>query len=245
MHISTVKIQKSVTPTDTNTLATYKLVDGNGVVINNSDAINIPKDKTLKTVQMGNMQDTFDSSTGVITSVPTGNACLEFVHQLADGTYALTQIDVSNFLKSSQFGQGLQVSASGVVSINKSSDTYGDNSNKYLVLSEENVNLNGIVTEFETMSAHTINGHSLGTNPILNGADIKLDGYSKSTGTDETSLTVTSTDTVNIALGKITKSASDNMVANKLYAVNSDEIKIVNSSTGTTIELGTIDLGDY
>ena len=42
-----------------------------------------------------------------------------FAYQLADGTYTLVKIDVSKFLTESEFGDGLQVSGAGVVSVKK------------------------------------------------------------------------------------------------------------------------------
>ena len=192
-----------------NILTAYTLADLNGNKLGTVE-IDIPKDRTLSKVEMGNMDDTVNTTTGTITKTGTGSACLEFVHQLADGTYSLTKIDVSNFFKAAQFGDGLKVSTDGVVSVAKTSDTYGDESNKYLTISADNVDLNGIVTEFNAMSAHTINNYAIGNNPVLNGADVKLDGYVQSTAVEKEVLTVVPTDTVNSAFGKLSKRVLDN-----------------------------------
>lgn len=52
---------------------------------------------------------------------------------------------------------------------------------------------------------HTINTHRLDSNPVLNGTDIKLDGYEKNAGTTPTDLDVKATDTTSVAFGKVQK----------------------------------------
>lgn len=57
----------------------------------------------------------------------------------------------------------------------------------------------------DATNAHTINTHRLDSNPILNGTDIKLDGYVKATGTTPADLDVKATDTTSAAFGKVQK----------------------------------------
>lgn len=57
----------------------------------------------------------------------------------------------------------------------------------------------------DATNAHTINTHRLDSNPILNGTDIKLDGYEKNAGTTPTDLDVKATDTASAAFGKVQK----------------------------------------
>lgn len=57
----------------------------------------------------------------------------------------------------------------------------------------------------DATNAHTINAHRLDSNPVLNGTDIKLDGYTKATGTTPDDLDIKSTDTTSIAFGKVQK----------------------------------------
>lgn len=57
----------------------------------------------------------------------------------------------------------------------------------------------------DATNAHTINAHRLDSNPILNGTDIKLDGYVKATGTTPADLDVKATDTTSVAFGKVQK----------------------------------------
>lgn len=92
--------------------------------------IDIPKDKSLVSVQLGHTDDSLsgeDSSTheSASSSIVSGSGAdaLVFVHQLANGNYKLTTIDVSSFLRESEFGNGLQVT-NGVVSV-KTTDADG------------------------------------------------------------------------------------------------------------------------
>ena len=57
----------------------------------------------------------------------------------------------------------------------------------------------------DATNAHTINTHRLDSNPILNGTDIKLNGYVKATGTTPADLDVKVTDTTSAAFGKVQK----------------------------------------
>lgn len=57
----------------------------------------------------------------------------------------------------------------------------------------------------DATNAHTINTHRLDSNPVLNGTDIKLDGYVKATGTTPADLDVKATDTTSAAFGKVQK----------------------------------------
>ena len=57
----------------------------------------------------------------------------------------------------------------------------------------------------DATNAHTINTHRLDSNPVLNGTDIKLDGFVKATGTTPADLDVKVTDTTSAAFGKVQK----------------------------------------
>ena len=57
----------------------------------------------------------------------------------------------------------------------------------------------------DATNAHTINAHRLDSNPILNGTDIKLEGYVKATGTTPADLDVKVIDTTSAAFGKVQK----------------------------------------
>lgn len=120
----------------------YRLMSGNEQI---GQQINIYKDSALKEIWLGSAFDTVDSTTGAITKYawqskndpssritdetyqgldtaskanyePLDMQSLNYVYQLADGTYALVSIDVSKFLAETEFGAGLKVE-NGVVSL--------------------------------------------------------------------------------------------------------------------------------
>ena len=64
--------------------------------------------------------------------------------------------------------------------------------------------------KIDATNAHTINTHRLDSNPVLNGTDIKLDGYKVATGTTEADLAIKATDTTSQAFGKVQKQILDN-----------------------------------
>lgn len=125
--------------------------------------IDIPKDKSLVNVQLGHIDDTLsdkdntthESASSTIVN-GSGADALVFVHQLANGNYKLTTVDVSSFLRESEFGNGLNVQGGEVsVKINSTND-----SNDYLSVSKDGVALNGnaINTAISTAVSTAVNG---------------------------------------------------------------------------------------
>ena len=135
------------------------------------DTVKIYKDSSLIENYLGADTDTVNSSTGVVTkyvyeliSDPTtqitaeayeeltqeqkdlyqaiDSQSLNFVYQLADGTYTITKIDVSKFLVESEFGDGLQVNAAGVVSIQV--DETSTDAEDFLSIGENGIKISGI-----------------------------------------------------------------------------------------------------
>ena len=109
---------------DENVAEAYRLVSYQGeetqqtVYTPAGSVIKIYKDSSLKEVYLGASSDTVNATTGVVTKNTVADPqSMNFVHQLADGTYSMTKIDVSKFLTQSEFGDGLQVSNAGVVSV--------------------------------------------------------------------------------------------------------------------------------
>lgn len=135
------------------------------------DIVKIYKDSALSEVYLGSGSDTVNSTTGVVTqyvyeliSDPTtkitqdeydaltaeqkalyqeiGSQSLNFVYQLADGTYQLIKVDVSKFLSESEFGDGLNVDGTGVVSV-KIDNTSAD-AEDFLSVSDDGVKISGV-----------------------------------------------------------------------------------------------------
>lgn len=129
-----------VTPAGVNTEHQYRLDvkvgTGSWSAASESATITVPKDSSLANVYLGHVDDTLqgeDSTTHESASSTvvngTGEEALCFVNQLANGNYKLTKISVGDFLKESEFKDGLTVSNTGEVSVKLSTAT---ESQKYL-----------------------------------------------------------------------------------------------------------------
>lgn len=90
----------------------------------------------------------------------------------------------------------------------------------------------------DATNAHTINTHRLDSNPVLNGTDIKLDGYSENEGTIVTDLAIKATDTTSQAFGKVQKRI------NVDKSETDTKINKVKTAVGLTDSLGLPGLDD-
>lgn len=153
------------------------------------DTVKIYKDSSLIESYLGSDADTVDASTGVITKYayelisnpttkvtkeaydafstedkalyqPINSQSLNFVYQLANGTYSLIKVDVSKFLAESEFKNGLEVSSSGEVSIK-----VDDNSDEYISVSENGLKLTGIKDALNSLQT-LLNGTSAALNDL-------------------------------------------------------------------------------
>ena len=79
----------------------------------NSATIVVPKDQHLKSVVLVNQRPAEEGESG-----PVSGNFLKFTYVLNDGTESDVYVDVSAFLSESEFGDGLEVSNAGVVSVN-------------------------------------------------------------------------------------------------------------------------------
>ena len=163
------------------------------------DTVKIYKDSSLIESYLGSDADTVDASIGVVTKYayelisnpttkvtekaydalsteskalyqPINSQSLNFVYQLADGTYSLIKVDVSKFLQENEFKDGLEVSSSGEVSIK-----VDDNSDEYISVSENGLKLTGIKDALDSLQT-LLNRIDLVTSAALNDLEtIKAD----------------------------------------------------------------------
>lgn len=161
------------------------------------DTVKIYKDSSLIESYLGSDADTVDASTGAVTKYayelisnpttkvteeaygafstedekalyqPINSQSLNFVYQLANGTYSLVKVDVSKFLAESEFKDGLEVSSSGEVSIK-----VDDNSDEYISVSENGLKLTGIKDALNSLQT-LLNGIDLVTSAALNDLETK------------------------------------------------------------------------
>lgn len=160
------------------------------------DTVKIYKDSSLIESYLGSDADTVDASTGAVTKYayelisnpttkvtekaydafstkdkalyqPINSQSLNFVYQLADGTYSLIKVDVSKFLEESEFKDGLEVSSSGEVSIK-----VDEKSDEYISVSENGLKLTGIKDALDSLQT-LLNRIDLVTSAALNDLETK------------------------------------------------------------------------
>ena len=138
---------KEVEPEDTTIRFAYELQDGNGNIV--GDQIKIPFESSLVKVIKGHSGATIDEKTGHYTE-GNGNNTIDFVYRLADGTYSLTQIAVSDYFNNLKFETGLNVDADGTVKL-----VEGDG-NEYLVIGEDTIAVVGVNNAIAIAKAESI-----------------------------------------------------------------------------------------
>lgn len=144
---------------DVNVKEAYKLVSYQGDDVPGTttytqvgDVVKIYKDSALQEVYLGASTDTINATTGVITkNTVTDPQSMNFAYQLADGTYSLIKIDISKFLSESEFGDGLQVSGAGVVSVK--ADTTSSDAEAFITVGANGVKISGVQSAIDTSIA--------------------------------------------------------------------------------------------
>lgn len=111
------------------------------------DIIKIYKDATIKEIYLGNSDDNINATTGEITKgqIVETKLSLNYAYIKADGTYAMASIPVGNFLRQSEFKNGLQVAENGEVSVKVDADSEG-----FLTVGEAGVKVSGVQTAITT-----------------------------------------------------------------------------------------------
>lgn len=133
--LNNIKI-KSITPTNSNVLKSYQLIDSNNNVL--GETINIPKDSSIKTVEIADTKATIDSNGNIIKG--SGDTALSIVYVLADGSYKIVNVSLSKFLEKSEFGNGLQV-VNHKVSVLKD-----PTSEDFLKVTDKGISISGVRT---------------------------------------------------------------------------------------------------
>ena len=114
------------------------------------------------------------------------------------------------------------------IAANKTNITDGSDVTNNITLSAVTSSAAGVMTAADkvkldtTIPNYTVNTHKISSNPVLNSGDIKMDDYVEATGTSEAELSIKTTDTVGIAMGKLQKQQLDNeeVVATALAKLN-------------------------
>lgn len=147
-----------VNPESNNIESSYQLQDREGN--NKGVTINIPKDKSIKDVQVLDTNATIDEEGNLNAGDPIGTTALCIVYITADGTYRLAKLDYSKFIEETEYGNGLIVE-DHIISIKLNTEAQ---TSKYINLDANGLGIKGIDEEIEK---HTTN---ITSDQISNGA---------------------------------------------------------------------------
>lgn len=213
--------KKEVTAlSDSNVKEAYKVVaytgdwaEGKGTVV--GDTIKIYKDATIKEIYLGNSDDNINATTGEITKgeIVETKLSLNYAYIKVDGTYAMASIPVGNFLRQSEFKNGLQVAENGEVSVK-----VDEASESFLTVGEAGVKVSGVQTAITT----AIQG---------------LDADKTGTSTDgKVSVQVVEEDGKISGVTVTTSNIASNDVVVKNVTVNSVNAKVTGNEATVTID---------
>lgn len=105
----------SVTPSGNNVKEEYALAK-NGTAISGGTTIKIYKDSALLAVKLSKTTASWDSTNNVIVDGSGTTDALAFAYEDKNGAVQVVTVDVADFLRESEFGNGLDVT-NGVVSV--------------------------------------------------------------------------------------------------------------------------------
>lgn len=249
---ATYSFSKVTTGLDNNVKEAWQLVETkNGTASNvEGSLINIYKDSALLGVKVSKHGIQWDNGWG--TDPTTGDDVLALAYEDKNGAVQVVELNVANFLRESEFKDGLQVTSGEVsVKIDSTSETF-------LTVSSNGVKLDGVQTAINTAKSDLtgtdadslVGDSSVLTlkslrNKVLNldGTDVKIaTGYAKA----GTAAGVAADDTVNEAFGKVEKQI-DSLGADavKHVTVNGQNATVTNNNASVTIDGADIALDGY
>lgn len=201
--LSTLSLIKVGTPAE-GMASQYQLVGKDGTTVLGA-TIDITKDQFLKSAEFIAKATAADKA--IDATVVIGDPYLKFVFQTTD-VDKVVYVAVKSLVDEYVAGNGIAI-VNNVVSVKL------DAANEsFLTVGEDGLKLSGVQTAINVVKTavdeYTVNTKKISTNPVLNGADVKLDGYSEATGSSIADLTLVPADTVNNAFGKVAKTIADN-----------------------------------
>ena len=169
--------------------ASYQLQDKEGNAM--GVTIDIPKDMVVSKGEVKTVETAEQPYAGAVI----GDKYIDLT--IANATTDHLYIPVKDLVDVYTAGNGIDVSGSNVISAKIDAATEG-----FLTVGADGIKLAGVQdainTAKATIDAYKVNNKSISTNPVLNGADIALTGYTPVTGG-----TVAAADTINAAINKL------------------------------------------
>ena len=190
------------------------------------DIIKIYKDATIKEIYLGNSDDEINTTTGDITrgQIVETKLSLNYAYIKADGTYAMASIPVGNFLRQSEFKNGLQVAENGEVSVKVDAASEG-----FLTVGEAGVKVSGVQTAINTAINTAIQG---------------LDANETSKNNDNVSVNVVETDGKITGVNVTTTGLALDANVVKSVTVNEVSSTFAGNNASLTIKGGNIAVAD-
>lgn len=134
-ELNSLKIIK-IPPSNNSILASYKLTSNK--TSTRGTIIEIPKDTSIKDVQIKDTNATIDSDGNILDGNPKGNTALCIVYILNTGEYKLVKLDYQSFLEEKEISDGLEVNNNLLkVKIDSKSE-------KFISVSSNGLKINGI-----------------------------------------------------------------------------------------------------
>lgn len=139
--------------------------------------IDVPKDTSIKTVELADTNATVDINGNIIPGSPLGETALSIVYILVDQSYKIVNINLSKFIEEAEFKDGLQVTD------HKVSVKLDTSTEPYISVSSDGIKLSGIKDTVDKMSS-IYNGNPELVTPTLSGnwKIYKNDGVTEVTG---------------------------------------------------------------
>ena len=214
---------------DSNVKEAYKVVSYTGTWESATDkatvgdVIKIYKDSSVKEIYLGSANDSINKTTGDITKAETvaeADLSLNYAYMNADGTYGMAKINVANFLRESEFGNGLQVN-NGIVSVKKA-----EGSESFLTVDGNGVKISGVQNAI---------------NNAIQALDIEKTGTSED---GKVSVTVTEADGKISGVTVTTPGLALNSEVVKAVTVNGVNATVTRNKADVTIKGGNIAVAD-
>lgn len=178
----------------------------------------------------------------LVPAITTGDSNVYVEYTYINGAWeklgeVTSTVDLSNYYTKDEansiFAQSTAVTELQTVVSGLSTSVTGTIQNDITSIKNDMTQLESDITalttqhdsDIATINAYTVNSKAINTNPVLNGGDIDLEGYTEATGTNE-QLFLAASDTVNVAFGKLAKIVSDN------EEVTSKALNVLNGSCG-------------
>ena len=213
---------------DSNVKEAYKVVSYTGTWESATDKatvgdfIKIYKDSSVKEIYLGSSKDTIDADGTfhkVGGTIPEADLSLNYAYMKADGTYAMTSIPVGNFLRESEFGNGLQVN-NGIVSVKKA-----EGSESFLTVDGNGVKISGVQN-------------------AINNAIAGLNATVESTGNSNVTVNLTEENGVVTGVTVSTSGLALDSEVVKAVAVNGVNATVTNNKADVTIDGADIAVAD-